>query len=52
MQRSPIHIFVVVVFDFKVCENSVQNVGKLKCVDKTSPKNKLTKHVDKTFDQT
>ena len=35
MQRSPIHSFVVVVFDFQVCEIFVLNEGKLKHVDKT-----------------
>ena len=39
--------------DFKVCENSVHNEGKLKHVDKTCwhSHNMLTKHADKTCRQ-
>ena len=41
MQRSPIHIFVVV-FDFQVCEIFVINEGKLtKNVEKISLHNML-----------
>ena len=37
----------LLLFALDVCENSVQNEGKLKHIDKTGWQNMLTKHVDK-----